>query len=518
MAFKDYSTSPSENTSLGDGTYIGANMHRNKVRPALQQIAADGKALADYLDTAITSIDTGNVADLLLRPQLSTASGGSLIAYAAAGSGAVARLIQDKLRDTVHAKDFGLVGNGSDETAKLTAFWNSAITRPGVPHYLEAKTYGLSAPLPAINVSNVWIEGAGAEVHDTGTLMTGTVIRWIGAASPSSTMADIAPVVGSSNQRLSGIFFRYIGLDANSGGIGRCLSATSLQESEIDVATANASFAGVILSVASPLGEAADLQRNKIRVNGRQVEAPNGYTLTLTGNATANVSLNEIEVDAQLSNAPAILCDNSDNNNWKYVRCFKTASGTALYGIVLEGGDTEAFRSRSENILFYSGNVPVAAGGTDTFAVASTGHVIARLDLDNSTPPPIIGSGASCIVRNRWLPYSPTLVASSGSLGSWTGSGEYFVEDGGFVSFKCDISLTNNGTAAGFLSIGLPLKSFANSISSLATGKEGAVTGKMLAGRISPNSIEVPCQFYDGTYPGGNGYAITISGTYRAAV
>jgi hypothetical protein len=47
MAFKDYSNTPADNTALGDGTYIGPDMLRNKVRPALQQIAADGKELAD---------------------------------------------------------------------------------------------------------------------------------------------------------------------------------------------------------------------------------------------------------------------------------------------------------------------------------------------------------------------------------------------------------------------------------------------------------------------------------------
>lgn len=47
MAFRDYSPVPASNTALGDGTYIGPNMLRNKVRPALQQLAADGRALSD---------------------------------------------------------------------------------------------------------------------------------------------------------------------------------------------------------------------------------------------------------------------------------------------------------------------------------------------------------------------------------------------------------------------------------------------------------------------------------------
>jgi hypothetical protein len=53
MAFKDYFKTPADNTALGDGTYIGPDMLRNKVRPALQQIAADGKDLADTVQDRI---------------------------------------------------------------------------------------------------------------------------------------------------------------------------------------------------------------------------------------------------------------------------------------------------------------------------------------------------------------------------------------------------------------------------------------------------------------------------------
>lgn len=53
MAFKDYSTNPNANTELGDGTYIGPDMFRSDVRPALQQIAADGKALAADLEGVV---------------------------------------------------------------------------------------------------------------------------------------------------------------------------------------------------------------------------------------------------------------------------------------------------------------------------------------------------------------------------------------------------------------------------------------------------------------------------------
>ena len=47
MAFKDYSRIPASNQTIGDGLFIGPNMARNDVRDALQQLAADGKALVE---------------------------------------------------------------------------------------------------------------------------------------------------------------------------------------------------------------------------------------------------------------------------------------------------------------------------------------------------------------------------------------------------------------------------------------------------------------------------------------
>ena len=83
LAFKDYSPIPSANTALGDGTYIGPNMLRNKVRPALQQLAADGKDLSDRL------VPSGNLAGKYLAFD---AQGGP-IAASGTGSATDAQLV-----------------------------------------------------------------------------------------------------------------------------------------------------------------------------------------------------------------------------------------------------------------------------------------------------------------------------------------------------------------------------------------------------------------------------------------
>jgi hypothetical protein len=106
MSFKDYSQTPADNTTLGDGTYIGPNMLRNKVRPSLQQIASDGRELYDEV--------------------IARGAGGALPAFIQAGTGAVERTAQSKLRDIVSALDFGAAGGGADDTTKLQASLTAA--------------------------------------------------------------------------------------------------------------------------------------------------------------------------------------------------------------------------------------------------------------------------------------------------------------------------------------------------------------------------------------------------------
>lgn len=57
MPFSDYSSTPASNTTIGDGIYIGPDMDRNNVRPALQTLAADGRMVYDLLSTTAL---TGN--------------------------------------------------------------------------------------------------------------------------------------------------------------------------------------------------------------------------------------------------------------------------------------------------------------------------------------------------------------------------------------------------------------------------------------------------------------------------
>ena len=427
-----------------------------------------------------------------------------------------------------YVEDFGAVGDGvTNDTAALINFVNHAIANPGTPHYLGAKRYKITSPLPVINVSNVWIEGSGAEIHDTGTLVTGTVIAWGGPTSVTGRMAVISSIPGAGNQRVSNVIFRGIGLDCSSGGIGYGLEMLSVQECMIDVAVANASVSGVSLNVVSSLGEAKDIQRNRIRITGRQVEAPGGLVLTCGGDNSSNTSMNEISVDCQHSNLQAIYCNNSDNNDWRFVRCFKVSSGTASECISLLGSNSYAQNTRAERFWFLSCNTPLHAygsTGSPTFTYSSTGNQIMCLDKENDSPPPVVELGAqvnwreddSAMDDNAWLSFTPTITALTGTIATVSSRLGFYRKFGKKLEFKMSFVITSNGTGAGAVLATLPFTSVGSN-GSVCAGKERSSTGKMLTGYIDGLSSTVAIQFYDGTYPGITGGVYSISGEYEVA-
>jgi len=90
--------------------------------------------------------------DSNLTTALAASSGSSLIGFLQAGTGAIARTVQSKLRDTVSVKDFGAVGDGvADDTAAIQAAVNTGnlvllpkgIYRTTAPIVFDQNTSGL---------------------------------------------------------------------------------------------------------------------------------------------------------------------------------------------------------------------------------------------------------------------------------------------------------------------------------------------------------------------------------------
>jgi hypothetical protein len=450
------------------------------------------------------------------------------ITYNNEETGGVDRDLTDKLNDFANASDFGAVGNGAtDDTDALTDFFNSAIANPGVPHKLNDGIYLVSDVLPDIDVSNVWIEGVGAEIHDTGELISGSVIKWVGTPGTNGPLVRISAASGAGNQRISSVNFTGIGIDCNEGDIDYGLEILSARFCNIDVAIANAGNTGLNLNVVATLGESKDLQRCNISLKSRQIEAPNGFGMVLGGDSSANVSMNTFWVDSQIANIQSIYCVNSDNNIWDYVRIYKIPSGTATEGVSLLGGATFNELARAEKFNFYTGNVNIHVYGTTgspSFAFPSVGNSV-FLDKENGTPNPTIEtSGEIGVVynttqlpENAWVEYVPTVTPSGGAITSYNATGRY-AKRGNIVTISINVVITNNGTGVGTLDVTLPFPCEGSALGGTClNGRERAITGVGVTAYIEGGSSLAIVTTATSTYPGGNGHTISFSGSYEVA-
>lgn len=132
------------------------------VETALDQATAERQQLKEKLDRAVTvpissSMTPEQFADDLFK---AVTTGSALVWFAQAGTGAVARTVQDKLREFVSVKDFGAMGDGvTDDHAAL-----SVAIASGRDIYFPAGTYLITQSLEFSNLQNVRLRGSGRDV------------------------------------------------------------------------------------------------------------------------------------------------------------------------------------------------------------------------------------------------------------------------------------------------------------------------------------------------------------------
>ena len=341
-------------------------------------------------DTSSIKTDLADPASATLGPAL--VSFNPALAYPA-------QTIGDHGKAYVTPRDFLAYGvaigdTAIDETAQLSSFFQYLIDNPGVTGVMPRRLYGVSSELPTWNKSGIRCVGSGwSTVHNVGTISSQTTIKWLGSAG--GTMMQAAPVAGGSNQFLTGLLLDGVFFDCNAvagyGWIGK-----SFRNSMSRIGVSNAVTTAITLDVlpSASLGENEDTQVNIFDFAVRQVEAASGIALRLKGSATANISLNRFRfVDILHNTATAIIEENADNNVWEYVRCF--AAGAATYSVEWGGGATESVSCRGELFIKFSANKPILAHGTGTYTYPATNNNILSSDLENGTPVPIYGTGAT---------------------------------------------------------------------------------------------------------------------------
>ena len=144
----------------------------------------------------ITSIMAGAPADGTVtdaKVAANAAIQSSKLSFLPSGTGAVATTVQTKLRETVSVKDFGAVGDGSDEYTEILAAWTYCLAN-GKNLYFPAGTYSCGAlsfpfgringltPVSLLDCLNITIHGDGPNtVFQTASVTGADVIQINGA-------------------------------------------------------------------------------------------------------------------------------------------------------------------------------------------------------------------------------------------------------------------------------------------------------------------------------------------------
>jgi hypothetical protein len=168
-------------------------------------------------------------------------------------------------------------------------------------------------------------------------------------------------------------------------------------------------------------------------------------------------------------------------------------SGAAAYGSIVY------FTSTATNCI-----ATIESGATGSAArVIDTGT--SNLTVD--------GLSNVAALATSWTVYTPTVTAQTGTFTTATASGR-FKQIGKIVHFSAQIVITTNGTAADSVRATLPSTAQAAN-ATFGAGRESSTGTLLLWFNQSTTIAQIVTT--TGTYPGGNGRTLDISGTYEAA-
>lgn len=301
---------------------------------------------------------------------------------------------------TVCVTDFGAIGDGvTDDTnafidaiAHLDSIGGGILLANGLRFKITSKLH--------IAVNNVLIQGIGRSTsHDVGINVPGTEFQWYGPSG--DTMVEFSPIPNSSNQRGFGGGLIDIALNGRQTA-DNGLAIKSWNGGVFAVYGVSCERTIVEMDVVPTLGEARDTQFNEVNIYGRQFSSPQGSTLMLSGDSTANVSFNRFtEINSTYANGNCLEIGNSDSNDFGLVR-LNSGGGTGI-GLVLRGSNASpAECARGNRFQMLSpGSGGIRAFGTSTYAHPSKSNIIEWFDDGNGSPDPVIEAGASLYWGNQ---------------------------------------------------------------------------------------------------------------------
>jgi len=122
------------------------------------------------------------------------------------------------------------------------------------------------------------------------------------------------------------------------------------------------------------------------------------------------------------------------------------------------------------------------------------------------------------IIQGVWTAYTPGGASTIGTITSSFGSGGAYKVLGKQVFFWGNFVININGTGAGELIMGVPVSLTDASLRlQLVPARIAPASSALVCGlaQFAGNNTQFRVNKYDGTYPGGDGYGIYLSGTYQ---
>jgi len=111
-----------------------------------------------------------------------------------------------------------------------------------------------------------------------------------------------------------------------------------------------------------------------------------------------------------------------------------------------------------------------------------------------------------------WTATSPAVSSTAGTITSASAVLRYVVQ-GRVCTFNVLITMTNNGTGSGTLTVALPVQA----VTVTSFSGRNPTSGKMLQGAVSAGTSTLNIRNYDGTYPVATGETPFMSGSYEIA-
>ncbi len=126
---------------------------------------------------------------------------------------------------------------------------------------------------------------------------------------------------------------------------------------------------------------------------------------------------------------------------------------------------------------------------------------------------PLTSSGG---LAAAWTSFTPTVVSSAGTITTVGTKSARTLKLGRLVFYQVSAAITTNGTGSGDVRVtNMPYTCAAFNF--YGSGRENALTGKMLESLMVASTTILTLFNYDNSYPGADGAVLQASGFYEAA-